>query len=229
MSHFSAVLHANVSEAASGESKVFDIVPGSALALQLNVTARNDSSSTLDVVVQDSLDNGLTWNTIATFSQATNTTREIKTFNSRPYGRKVKAVWTIAGDEAAVKASLATSLTGTNNDLDYTADTAGTAGNSISVRYVDPASANASLSVSVSGKDITVNLATDGSNAITSTAAQVKAAIEAVPAAAALVDIANHSGNDGSGVVTALAKTNLSGGLAPVDSAYTFAVHAVAR
>lgn len=48
---------------------------------------------------------------------------------------------------------------------------------------------------------------------ITSTAAQVAAAIAALPAAAALVDTANHAGNDGTGIVTAMAVTPLTGGV----------------
>lgn len=66
-------------------------------------------------------------------------------------------------------AVLSTSLTGTNNDLDITAATQGSAGNSISVAYVDPGTINASLSVSVSGTAITVNLATTNSAKATQT------------------------------------------------------------
>jgi hypothetical protein len=53
--------------------------------------------------------------------------------------------------------------------------------------------------------------------AITSTAAQVETAIEASTAASALVTVANASGNDGTGIVTALAPTNLAGGNASGD------------
>lgn len=115
-----------------------------------------------------------------------------------------------------VLATLTTALTGSNNDLKLTAKSPnyqGAAGNAISLTIVDPPGNNAALSVSVSGTDITVNGATDGSSALTSTAALVKAAIEASAAAAALVTVTYPAGNDGSGVVTALAKTNLSGGV----------------
>lgn len=54
--------------------------------------------------------------------------------------------------------------------------------------------------------------------AITSTAAQVRTAVLALAGAAALVDVANTSGNDGSGVVTALAETHLASGVDPVIS-----------
>lgn len=58
---------------------------------------------------------------------------------------------------------------------------------SIRIRHLVPTVNPSSLSVTVSGKDITVNLATDSAASITSTAAQVKAAVDLIPAAVALV------------------------------------------
>ena len=84
-------------------------------------------------------------------------------------------------------------------------------GNNITVRYVDPAANSQTLYVKVDGQAITVYLATNGGGTITSTAAQVAAAIAAHPLANALVSVANAGGNDGTGVVTALSATNLSG------------------
>jgi Bacteriophage tail sheath protein len=111
----------------------------------------------------------------------------------------------------ALPATLTTALTGTNNDLKYSARQVGTGGNTIRVTYV-VAGVSTPLTVSVSGKDITVNVATNGSSAATSTAAQVAAAIAASAAANALVTTANDTGNDGTGVVTALTQTSLAGG-----------------
>lgn len=108
-------------------------------------------------------------------------------------------------------ATMTTACTGTNNDLTFTAKASGTGGNSISVTYVNPGGAGA-LSVAVVGTDITVTLAYSG--AITSTAAEVKAAVEAKAEAAALVTVSYPTGNDGSGVVTAVSKTTLAGGAA---------------
>jgi hypothetical protein len=109
-------------------------------------------------------------------------------------------------------ASLTTALTGANNDLKFTSVVVGAGGNLTTIRYVDPAAANAPLSVSVSGQAITVNLSTDGSSVINTTAAQITAAIAANAQAAALVVAANAAANDGTGVVTALAATALTGG-----------------
>lgn len=122
-------------------------------------------------------------------------------------------------DGTGVVTALAqTALTGGNNDLTFTsAITDHTT--PVRVRYVDPAAVNGALSVSVSGNDVTVNLATNSTGTITSTAAQVKAAIEASTAASALVTVANKTGNNGSGVVTARGYLTLSGG----DNDITFA------
>lgn len=93
----------------------------------------------------------------------------------------------------------------------YTAKTKGTGGNSIRVAHVNPNVANTPLSVAVSGNDITVTLA-NGATAgtITSTAAQVRDAVNAHAAAAALVS-ASLVG-DGTGTAVAQAITALLGG-----------------
>jgi hypothetical protein len=117
----------------------------------------------------------------------------------------------------AVAATVNVNPTGDDNGLTFTAKTYGAAGNNIRVTYVDPGAASQLLSVSVSGTSIVVSLATNGGGSITSTAAQVKAAIEAVQAATNLVSVAiitSDSGvaDDGSGVVTAMAATALASG-----------------
>lgn len=129
---------------------------------------------------------------------------------------------TSQGSIDALVAATAASLTvGTGNaGLVFTAQTGGTAGNSITVRFVDPAGNDQALSVGVVGSAITVNLATGPAGAITSTATLIKAAIEASGPAAALVAV-TLVGN-GSGVVTAHAVANLAGGeavLSPGDYA----------
>lgn len=113
----------------------------------------------------------------------------------------------------AVRATLATALAGNDNDLVFTAVNGGTGGNAITVKYTD-AGAGESLAVGVVGSDIDVTLETDGDGVIQSTAAEIAAEIAATPAAAALVTVANKAGNDGSGVVTAMAATPLAGGAA---------------
>jgi len=123
--------------------------------------------------------------------------------------RKVPGRQVVSGYDR--NASLTTSLSGSNNDLTYTSKAKSLAANDVRVRYVVSGN-NTALSVSVSGSDITVNVATDGSGNPTSTASQVKAAVEASTPAAALVTVDHAAGNNGSGTVAALAYTNLSGG-----------------
>lgn len=117
----------------------------------------------------------------------------------------------------AVAASAIVNPTGNDNGLTFTAKTYGAAGNNISIRYVDPGAASQALSVSVVGTAITVSLATNGGSSITSTAAQVKAAVDADARASSLVSVAIYTADagtadDGSGVVTAMAQANLANG-----------------
>lgn len=100
------------------------------------------------------------------------------------------------------KASFQTNWEIANTNLLFTADAAGTGGNSIRIRYV-VAGNNTTLTVAVSSNDITVNLATNGSGVPTSTGAQVLAAINASGPAAALIDTAHAGGSDGSGIIPA--------------------------
>lgn len=115
-----------------------------------------------------------------------------------------------------VLSSYTTVLTGTHNDLVYTAASPayrGVAGDSITIRYLDPGAPTQTLSVSVTGTAITVNLATNGGSAITSTATEVKTAVDAHAVASTLVTVANSGGDNGTGVVTALAVQSLASGV----------------
>jgi hypothetical protein len=99
---------------------------------------------------------------------------------------------------------------GSGTDFLIVAREPGTQGNSITITLVDPPTNNATLSVSVSGKDITVNMATDGASAVTSTAALVVAAINSSVAASALVEA--FITETSTGALAAVAKTNLASG-----------------
>ena len=83
-------------------------------------------------------------------------------------------------------------------------------GNEITAVFTHPGVANSPLAVSVSGNDISVSLATDAANAASSTAAQVVAAINANPAASALIVALTYRGNAGAGIVQPRLKVNLS-------------------
>lgn len=107
------------------------------------------------------------------------------------------------------KASLTTALTGTNNDLVYTAAVGGPGGNSIRVQYIDPGGVSATLSIALAGYDILVSLGRAAS-AINTTASQVAAIVAAN--AGRLVSTANAGSDTGAGLVTAMTITNLTGG-----------------
>lgn len=108
------------------------------------------------------------------------------------------------------RATLTTALAGANNDLTFIARTPGTGGNAITVAYA-VAGNNTPLSVTVAGNAITVNVATSGVGAATSTAVDVRKAINFSTTAGPKVWAQLAPANDGTGVVTALAATALSG------------------
>ena len=122
---------------------------------------------------------------------------------------------------AGVKASLATGTEVGNNAITWTAVQPGTDGNSITVALIDPSADDAALSVSVTDTDILVNLATGPSGTITSTAAQVIAAIEASAAASTLVTVANTGASTGASAVVAAAEANLTSGATSGGASYT--------
>jgi hypothetical protein len=83
-------------------------------------------------------------------------------------------------------------------------------GNDLTIAAVNPGVADSPLSVDVNGNDITVNLGTDSSGALASTAAEVVAAINADSAASDVVFAYTYRGSIGNGVVPATSRRNLS-------------------
>jgi hypothetical protein len=192
---------------ASG-SAIFDVSFFKTFLALLNVTDVDGTSPTLDVKFQESAD-GTNFIDIPSAAYSQVTAAILKRLEVSSYAKYIKVVYTLGG--TSIAAALSTNLTGANNDLTFTAKTAGTGGNSITITYV-VSGLNTALAVNTVGNNITVTVATDGAGVATSTAAQVKTAIEANTAGNALVSITNKAANDGTGVVTALAQTNLAGG-----------------
>lgn len=117
----------------------------------------------------------------------------------------VKAVLTVGVDAAA---------------LTLTAKTAGADGNNTGLIVEVPAEPNTELAVHVSSGVITVTLATDENGVAVSTAKEVAEKINATTSSKALV-VASYGG-DGSAVLSAIAKTNLSGGESSTTIGTTF-------
>ncbi|MDZ4684647.1 MAG: flagellin [Planctomycetaceae bacterium] len=129
---------------------------------------------------------------------------------------------TVAND--AVANTLTADSVALNSDLDFTdaratslAGTDASLGGSVSVVFAN-AGASQTLGVTVAtnattnAKTITVNLATDGASAITSTSEQVKTAIEQHAEASALVTVAHNGASTGLGLVSTMGATPLDGG-----------------
>jgi len=123
--------------------------------------------------------------------------------------------------ESGVKASLSTGTEISDNAITWTAVAPGTDGNSIAVALIDPSANDAALSISVTGTDIVVNLATGPTGTITSTATEVMAAIAGNADASALVTVADTGASDGSSAVAAVAASNLTSGAASGGTTYT--------
>lgn len=65
------------------------------MRVQLECTARSGTNPTLDVVIEDTVD-GTSYNTIGTFTQLTNTGRQVIDITG-VFTNRVRARWTIGG------------------------------------------------------------------------------------------------------------------------------------
>ena len=136
--------------------------------------------------------------------------------DDRPFELSLEQIGGVVGQsglasfyDARFASSAVTTGGGANAQVTFTADVRGTEGGNIAVVVENSGAANSPLMVSVIGTLIRVTVATDASGAATSTAAHVAAAVNAMPAASALVNAS--AGGTGTGVVQ-----NLSSTLAPV-------------
>jgi len=127
---------------------------------------------------------------------------------------------TLTAEKASValknRRIVAATLTTGDQDADrivWTAKTAGTGGNAITVALVVTGS-DTPLSVDVLGQAITVHLATDSAGDAVSTADQVVAAVNAHPGASALVQAESND----IGIVTPVEATQLADGQGPQDT-----------
>lgn len=89
---------ASAARTATGDSGSLGPNYGSASTLraQLNVTAASGTSPTLNVLIEDSVDEGATWNTVGTFAQRTAAGREVLNITGL-FGDTLRVSWTIGG------------------------------------------------------------------------------------------------------------------------------------
>jgi hypothetical protein len=119
--------------------------------------------------------------------------------------------------DAGTASSGTTGVEGNNNGLTWTAQEVGVQGDNIVIVLEDPDDINQVLAITVTGTTIVASLATDGAGAITTTATQLKAAIEADAGASALVAVDHTGGSTGAAAVTDEVE-QLSGGVDPAIS-----------
>src|SRR5690606_11599693 len=96
---------------------------------------------------------------------------------------------------------------GTDSQVIFTAKQKGTAGHDVTGHLLNPGKSSSPLFVSVPGRTITISLATDSVGVPISTAAHVAEAVNATPAASALVTAS--AGGGGTGLVQTMAATAL--------------------
>lgn len=111
--------------------------------------------------------------------------------------------------EGGVHASYQTNLGGSNDDLKFTAMEPGTPGNSYSIEY-EVAGNDTVLAVSRVGRAFTVHVETDDDGDPVSTAQEVMDKVNEVMSGYLVAEL--KSGNDGTGVVSALAPASFTGG-----------------
>ena len=93
-------------------------------------------------------------------------------------------------------------------------------GNNVTAELRDPGAANSPLMVSAIGTNILVTLGTDATGKLTSTAADVIAAINANPAASALAKAITYRGSTGTGIVLPRSQVALSDFLTTATNAH---------
>lgn len=125
-------------------------------------------------------------------------TRPIQTVRSSVIG----VVGTAPDSAPEVKAVLTLGSAASKNAIDFTAKPYGAQGNEVAVHIKNPKANSQTLSITIAGKIITASVATDETGAVTTTAAQLLAAIDANVDAVALVGSQNTAGSDGTGVVS---------------------------
>lgn len=108
-------------------------------------------------------------------------------------------------------AQVFSNLSGTNNDLYFESLVDTFDDNEITITYLDPGENNSVLSLELDCNDITISLQTDSEGNIVSTASDICNLINNDEFCSKIVTVSNHSGNDGSGIVTAMDQIKLTG------------------
>jgi flagellar hook protein FlgE len=186
----------------------------SATAGDIDISGRYDAGQvTTGVDVSVNLDSLAELPTAAfdpTDESTYNYSTMVTVFDSNGLARSLSMYFRRGSATGQYQQAALTTAFGADNDLTFTAVDYGGEGQNISLTYLDPGAANQPLSVSVSGDAITVSLATDAGGTITSTGADVLAALNGDASASALITTSLASAT-GTGLVPAMAASNLTG------------------
>ncbi len=90
----------SLARTASGNSGNLRSSGGEFIRAQLNISSVTGTTPTLNLIVEDSVDGGTNFNTIASFAQKTAASREIINITT-PFGEILRVSWTIAGASAS--------------------------------------------------------------------------------------------------------------------------------
>lgn len=103
---FTETIVASAARTVSGNTAA---LPGwgaaSQIRAQLDVSAAAGTTPTLNVVLEDTLDGGVTWNTIGTFTQKTAVSREVINV-AAPFTDTIRVRWTVGGTTPSFTFSL---------------------------------------------------------------------------------------------------------------------------
>lgn len=199
------------SSAYSGVTEAFDVAGagGDSFSLAAVIDVDTPSAKTFDSGKQATLVNqGVTYLANARGTAGNSITIALIDTGVPSQTLEVDLVGTAISVNLALDAGVAAELE--EQDLTYTADDVGVAGNDITIAYVDDGTAGAET-VDVTGTDIVVHM--DATPVTGSTATQIKAAVDASVPASALVSVAITG--TGATVQTAVSETPLADGADP--------------
>jgi hypothetical protein len=128
--------------------------------------------------------------------------------NARRYPPKPVQASSLDAQFAAIAALLETAFVAPHSNLVFTARQGGLAGADISIEFIDPLIEQPTEQVAVNAGAIAVTLRSV--SGVLSSAAQVKAAVEASEPANMLVSVEFAEGHDGSGIVADFGPQNLA-------------------
>jgi hypothetical protein len=191
-------------------SDTIDLYGATSFSIQSVIDVNTGANKTFDSPETAALvDQSLTYTALVAGTSGNDITIELVDTGVPSQALEVSAVGNAIVVNLELDAGVAADLA--VQDLTYTADVAGVAGNDITIAYIADGTAGAET-VDVTGTDIVVHM--DATPVTGSTATQIKTAVDASAPASALISVAVTG--TGSNVQAAAAETPLADGAEPV-------------